>query len=301
MKEKAALLNSKETSPVKHRSEFRRALRRFAENKMAALGAMTILAIALVCVLAPLIANYVLHCCPEDMDFGHEREEPSLQHPLGTDRMGRDVLLRLLYGGRVSLVIGLAIVAISMTMGTLFGAMAGYFGGLIDELLMRFVDILRAIPSLYLILFVVTLVSPNVTTTILILGFTSWMGPARIVRSEILSIREREYVTAARSIGASRTRIVLRHILPHVVPTIAVAATLGIARGIVAEAGLSFLGLGVQPPDPSLGNMIGEAQGLIWVMPRLLICPALVLSMTILSLNFVGDGLRDALDPRLTR
>jgi peptide/nickel transport system permease protein len=224
---------------------------------------------------------------------------PGAEHWLGTDRFGRDVLSRIIYGARISLSIGFIATAISVTIGTLVGAAAGYFGGKIDSLLMRFTDIVLAFPRLVLLIMIVALFSPSIAVIILVLGLTQWPSTTRIVRGDVLSLREREFIQAALALGMSRTRIMMRHLIPNVLAPVIVTATLGIGNTIVLEAGLSFLGLGVQPPTPTWGSMVAEGRdnllGAWWVATF----PGLTIVLVVLAFNLVGDGLRDALDPRL--
>jgi len=231
-------------------------------------------------------------------DTSQRLSPPSPEHPFGTDTVGRDVLARTIQGGRVSLMIGLTAAILEIIIGVLIGAAAGFFGGVTDSLLMRFTEAMLIIPALFLLIVMARLVGGNVYFIILILGLTSWMYVARIVRAEFLSLKENEFVLAARSIGTPTREIIFRHILPNSMAPIVVAATLAVATAILAEAYISFLGMGVQPPTATWGNMLDGSYNYIESAPWLWIFPGLLILLTVLSINFVGDGLRDALDPR---
>lgn len=278
-------------------SQWRMAARRFRRNRLAVVGLAVIGALALVALLAPWLAPYDPVA---QQDIIHTSLlSPRLTHWLGTDRFGRDVLSRIIYGARISLSIGFLATAISITVGTLMGAVAGYFGGRVDAVLMRFTDLVLAFPRLILLILVVALFSPQLSVIILVLGLTQWPGTTRIVRGDVLSLKQREFVQAARALGFSRWRIIFRHLVPNVLAPVIVAATLGVGNTIVLEAGLSFLGIGVQPPTPSWGSMVADGRtallGAWWVATF----PGLVIVLVVLAFNLVGDGLRDALDPRL--
>lgn len=278
-------------------SQWRIASRHFRRNWLALAGLGVIIVLYLVALLAPLLAP---HDPIEQIDIvGLRYLPPSTEYPFGTDRFGRDILSRILYGARISLAIAFIAVAISMTLGTLIGAVAGYLGGRTDALLMRFTDMVLSFPRLVLLIMIIALFSPSIALVIAVLGLTQWPGTTRIVRGDVLSLRERDFIHAARALGMGKTRIIMRHLIPNVLAPIIVAATLGIGNTIVLEAGLSFLGLGVQPPTPSWGNMVAEGRenliGAWWVATF----PGLAIVITVLAFNLVGDGLRDALDPRL--
>ncbi|WP_235680275.1 oligopeptide ABC transporter permease [Paenibacillus albicereus] len=270
-------------------------LRRFRRHKLGVAGAIALGVMALAALLAPLIAPYDPAAVTDS--FG---EGPSLRHWLGTDPIGRDMLSRLIYAARVSLAAGLGAMAIAAAVGTLLGLIAGYAGGWIDGVIMRITDIFMAFPYLMLILVVASLIGPGLTNIILILGLLGWPAVARLVRGNVLAIKQADYVTAAVALGLSRTRILLRHILPNTVAPILIYATSGVAGAILDEAALSFLGLGVQPPDASWGNMLASAQSLtvLTSQPWLWVPPGVAIIVTVLAVNFVGDALRDALDPR---
>ena len=226
-------------------------------------------------------------------------QPPSLQHFLGTDQLGRDIFSRMLFGSRVSLSVGFVAVAISICIGILVGAISGYYGRWIDTVLMRFVDIMLCFPSFFLILTVVALLGPSLFKVMVVIGITSWMGTSRFVRAEFLSLRERDFAQAAKALGVKDRRIIFRHILPNALAPVFVTATLDVATAILVEAGLSFLGFGVQPPAPSWGNILTEGRTYIFDAWWLTVFPGLAILTTVLSFNLLGEGLRDALDPRL--
>jgi peptide/nickel transport system permease protein len=269
---------------------------RFRRNRLAMVGLSTIIVLTIIAVLASFIAPFD-PIKPDVKAFG---KPPSGAHLLGTDLSGRDVLSRLIFGTRVSLSVGLVAVSILLTIGTVLGAVAGYRRGLVDATIMRITDTVMSFPALIIILAVVPVLGPSIFNIMLVIGLLGWPQVARLVRGEFLSLREREFTLAARGIGASDRRIIFRHILPNVAGPLVVVASFGIADAIITEAGLSFLGLGVQPPEPSWGQMLNNAidVGTILEKPWLWIAPAVAIAVTVLSINFIGDGLRDALDPR---
>jgi peptide/nickel transport system permease protein len=278
-------------------SQWSIAVRQFRRNKLAQGGLVIIVLLYLVALLAPLIAPYDPIAQQDIARTGYL--SPRAGNWLGTDRFGRDILSRIIYGSRISLSIGFIATVLSITIGTLFGALAGYFGGRIDTLIMRFTDMVLAFPRLILLIMIVALFGPSITLIILVLGLTQWPGTTRIVRGDVLSLREREFIHAAHALGMGRMRIIMRHLIPNVLAPVIVAATLGIGNTIVMEAGLSFLGLGVQAPTPTWGSMVAEGRdnllGAWWVATF----PGLTIVLVVLAFNLVGDGLRDALDPRL--
>ena len=251
-------------------------------------------AVALLVAFGPLVYGID----PTHIDLAHVMAPSSWDHLLGTDESGRDVLARLLEGGQVSLLVGLAAMVISVSIGTLLGATAGYVGGRVDQFVIQLVDGAMAIPLFFLWLIFLTTVKPTPTTIVLLIGCTSWMATARIVRSEILKARALEFVEAARSIGASNLRILFRHCLPQATSSIIVSATIAAAFAIISEAALSFLGIGIQPPRPSWGNMLTGAQEYLFSRPALAIYPGIAIVTLVLSLNVFGDALRDVLDPQ---
>ncbi|MBD3264327.1 MAG: ABC transporter permease subunit, partial [Candidatus Omnitrophica bacterium] len=226
-------------------------------------------------------------------------EPPSLKHPFGTDELGRDILSRIIWGSRISLAVGFVAVGISTLIGIILGAFAGYYGGKIESIIMRFVDIMLCIPAFFLILAVIAFLEPNIWTIMAVIGLTSWMGVARLVRAEFLSLKEREFVLAARCIGANNLRIIFRHILPNALTPVLVSVVLGIAGAILVESALSFLGIGVQPPTPSWGNILTAGKDNIEIAWWLSVFPGLAILFTVLSYNLLGEGIRDAIDPRL--
>jgi peptide/nickel transport system permease protein len=244
-------------------------------------------------------ASFLAPYDPGKTDVSLKLTPPSIQHYLGTDQLGRDVFSRMLHGSKVSLSVGFVAVAISILIGILVGALAGYYSGWIDSFLMRFVDIMLCFPSFFLILTVVALLGPSLFKVMVVIGITSWMGTSRFVRAEFLSLRERDYVQAAKALGVKDRRIIFRHILPNALAPVFVTATLDVATAILVEAGLSFLGFGVQPPAPSWGNILTEGRTYIFDAWWLTVFPGLAILITVLSFNLLGEGLRDALDPRL--
>lgn len=269
--------------------------RRFARNKLAVAGLIVIVLLYAIAISAPLVQRYD----ENNLVPGMRNTPPSSEHWLGTDRNTRDTYARLVVGGRVSLAAGFAAVAIVMTIGTTLGALAGFFGGVIDQVVMRTTDILLAVPLILLLITAASLFQPGLGTTIAVIGATSWPGTARLVRGQFLTLKSLEYVTAARAIGASPRRLILRHLFPNAMAVIIVQASIWLSFAILLEASLSYLGLGVQIPTPSWGNMLQDGQrelqsGAWW----LTVFPGLAIFVTVLSFNLVGDGLRDALDPR---
>ena len=274
------------------------AFQRFRRHRLAVVGAVLLLLLIALTLFAPPL----FHLNPYTVDLRSYEKPPSVAHWLGTDAAGRDVFGRLVFGGRVSLSVGIVAVAFYIVIGVLVGTLAGYYGGLLDSLVMRLADTFMAFPRLIIIITLAALVSPSIYNIMLIIGLLGWPPTARIVRGLLLSLRERDFVLAARVLGASDGRIMLRHLTPNVVAPVIVAATFGTAEAILLEAGLSFLGLGVRPPMASWGNMLNAAESItiLQTMPWLWLPPGLMIAVTVLSLNFLGDGLRDALDPRHT-
>jgi len=264
---------------------------------MLALGLGLVGCMSLAALFAPFVAPYD----PNAINVDALLLTPSFAHPLGTDALGRDVLSRILYGGRVSLWVGFVAVGISTAIGLALGLAAGYFGKWADEIIMRGVDVMLCFPSFFLILAVIAFLEPSLTNIMAVIGLTSWMGVARLVRAEALSLRGRDYVLAARVAGAGPLRIILRHILPNALAPVLVSATLGVAGAILVESSLSFLGLGVQPPDASWGNMLLDGKEVLEVAPWLSVFPGLAILFTVLGYNLLGESLRDLLDPRLRR
>jgi len=277
------------------RSQWTMAFERFRAHRPAVAGVFVLGTLALLSAAAPLISPYD----PDKTALLLIYDPPSLAHPFGTDDLGRDLATRILYGGRVSLAIGLLAVTVAVSIGTLVGVVAGYYGRWIDSLLMRFVDMMYSFPRLFLlILFGVFFKGMTIGVIVLVLGVLSWMTTSRLVRASFLSLKHREFVEAARCVGATDRRIIVRHILPNSIAPIIVAATLGVAAAIIAESTLSFLGLGIQPPTSSWGNMLNHATTDMDKAPWIAIFPGLFIFLAVVSINFIGDGLRDALDPR---
>ncbi len=269
---------------------------RFARNRFGMAGAIVVVALYLMALFGPLLTPYDPAAQGPLPQMRYAR--PSLQHPLGTDKFGRDVLSRVVFGARISLAIGLLAVAISVVLGALVGATAGYFGGAVDAILMRIVDALLAIPRLFLILTCVALFSGSVLLIIILLGATGWMATARLVRAQVLSIRSLDYVKAAEALGAGSRGIIVRHLIPNTLTVIVIAATLRIGGIILTEASLSFLGLGVQPPTPSWGQMVFEGREALIDAWWLSTFPGIAIAVTVIGFNLLGDGLREAFEPR---
>ena len=269
--------------------------KRFSKNRLSVIGAAIVLCLITVALSAPFIAPYD----PTTIDVYNVLSPPSKTHFLGTDELGRDLFSRIMWGSRVSLKVGIVAVGIAIIIGIIVGSISGFYGGKVDAVLMRFVDIMLAFPTFFLILAVIAILEPSIFTIMAVIGVTSWMDVARLVRAEFLTLKERDFVDAARAIGVSNTRLIFRHILPNALSPVLVSATFGVAGAILTELGLSFLGLGVQPPDPSWGNILTSGKDNIEVAWWLSVYPGLAILITVLSYNLVGEGLRDALDPRL--
>ena len=259
-----------------------------AMNKPLLFGVLIIGIFSLMAIFAPIISPHD----PGKIDVDSLLVPPSSEHLLGTDSLGRDLLSRMFYGARISLSIGLIAVGIATIIGLILGAVAGFYGGITESLIMRFVDILLCFPTFFLILAVVAILEPSIFNIMIIIGLTSWMGIARLVRAEILSLKEREFIQAARAIGASNFRIITYHLIPNAIGPVLVSATLGIAGAILLESGLSFLGLGVQPPTPSWGNILIEAKSTLGVAWWITVFPGLAILVTILGFNLIAEGLK---------
>jgi peptide/nickel transport system permease protein len=287
-----AMQEAEPLSKVRKRTSF---LRRLARHRVALASLIFLVFMGLAALLTPYVSPYD----PYAMSLGEGGKTPSLDHPLGTDKLGRDTLTRVFTGGRVSIAVALSAVAISSGLGTVLGLIAGFQGGWVDTLIMRITDIFMAFPLFVLLIVLVSMFGPSARNVVLIIGLLSWMGVARLVRGQVLSVMTEPYIESATSSGARPVQLLLRHVLPNSYVPIVVASTLGVANAMLTEAALSFLGLGIQPPTPSWGNMLNEAQSLqvlvneSWVW----IGPGLAIALTVLSINFLGDGLRDALDP----
>jgi peptide/nickel transport system permease protein len=269
--------------------------KRFRKNKLALLGAVIVLFLFVVAVSAPWIAPYD----PGQIQIKKVLEEPSAKHPFGTDPLGRDVFSRMIWGSRISLMVGFVAVGIATAIGIFLGALAGYYGRWTDNLIMRFVDIMLCFPTFFLILAVIAFLEPSIWNIMIVIGVTSWMGVARLVRAEFLSQKERDYAVAERALGAKDFRIIFRHILPNAMAPVLVSATLGVAGAILTESALSFLGIGVQPPTPSWGNILTAGKDNIDIAWWLSFYPGTAILITVLGYNLLGEGIRDSIDPRL--
>ena len=277
------------------RGEMRQFWRTFSRNQLAVCGGAVVLVLVTLAVLAPVLAPWD----PNRPDTKKILTPPSSSHWLGTDPLGRDVLSRVLYGSRISLAVGFVSVGIAALIGVLLGAAAGYHGGMVDNIVMRLVDLMLVFPRFFLLLAVLAFLKPSIWTIMTVIGLTGWMGVARLVRAEFLTLREREFVIWSESVGAGAMRIIFRHILPNAIAPILVAMTLGIPAAILTEAGLSFLGLGVQPPYATWGNILNDGRDYIEIAWWMTLYPGLAILITVLSYNLMGEGIRDALDPRL--
>ncbi len=280
---------------TKQRSTLEQFWRRFKRNRPALTGGLIVLSVFIIALLAPVLSPYD----PAYIDVDTILVGPTHAHLFGTDELGRDVLSRMIWGSRISLMVGFVAVGILILIGTLIGAIAGYYGGWIDDVLMQLVDIMLSVPTFFLILAVIAFVGPNIWNVMIIIGVTSWMGVARLVRGQFLALNEMDYVTAARALGAKDRRMIFLHILPNAMSPVYVSAVLGVAGAILIESSLSFLGLGVQPPMPSWGNIITSGKDLIDIAWWITLFPGLAILITVLGYNLLGEGLQDALNPRL--
>jgi len=287
------------------RTQWRDAWRRYQRHRLAMAGSLVFLTLTLGTLLGPFLYPQAI----DEIDFSVKLAGPTLLHPLGTDDLGRDLLARLLYGGRISIAVGLAAILIAITVGVLIGALAGYCGGLVDQVLMRVTDLFLALPQLPLLLLVVFLFRDRMRQTfgpevgifvliVCVIGGLRWMSPARLVRASFLSLKEQGFVEAARSIGVPGGRLIVRHILPNALGPVIVTATLGVGSAILAESSLSFLGLGFPPDMPTWGRLLADARDYLDIAPHWALFPGGVIFLAVISINYIGDGLRDALDPR---
>ena len=267
----------------------------FSRNRMAVAGAIVVALLFVVSLLASWISPYD----PNEINLREVLSQPSCAHLFGTDQLGRDVLSRMIWGAGISLKVGLVATGVSMFIGVILGALAGYYGRWVDTVIMRFVDIMLCFPAFFLILAVIAILEPSIWNIMVVIGLTSWMGITRLVRADFISLKERDFVQAARAIGASDLRIIFRHILPNAMASVLVAATLGVAGAILTESALSFLGIGVQPPTPSWGNILTAGKNNIDIAWWLSLYPGLAILITVLGYNLLGEGIRDSLDPRL--
>lgn len=277
-------------------SQTKKIWRRFCRNRLAVLGLLILSFFVLLSTLAPFLTDYD----PNRSNLRNRNLPPSKEHIFGTDDMGRDIFARTLYGGRISLSVGLVSVGISLSIGVVLGAIAGFSGGIIDTVIMRIADVFYSFPFMILAITISSIFGPSIYNTMIILGILSWPSSARLLRAEFLKLKNTDFSVAAGAVGASPARIMFRHILPNAISPLLVSATLGVASAILSEAGLSFLGLGVPPPAPSWGNMLNRARPLhiLATMPWMWLPPGIAIFVIVLSINFVGDGLRDAFDPR---
>lgn len=297
MTDAAAPQNAPETQavvvPPRGNEMRRRAIRAFLRNRGAVVSLVILILLTGAALLAPLITPYD----PERINIMQRLQPPSAQHWLGTDEVGRDVVSRLLFGSRVSLVVGLVSATLSVLIGVLIGGLSGYFGGFLDALLMRITDGMLAIPIFFFLLVVMAVFGSGLTQIVIVISLTTWMPIARIVRGEILRVRTLPYVEAAHALGAKQAHVIVAHMLPQTIPAVIVAATLGVANAILLESALSYLGLGIQPPIPSWGNMLQGSQAYVWNQPLLALWPGLLIFIAVMAYNSLGDGIRDALDP----
>lgn len=268
---------------------------RFCRNGNALAGVVIVVVLFLIACLAPWLAPYD----PEAIDLVHVLVPPSTTHWLGTDQLGRDVLSRMIWGAGISLKVGFVSMGIALVIGVILGALAGYYGGWVDAVVMRFVDVMLCFPTFFLILAVIAFLEPSIWNIMIVIGATGWMGITRLVRADFISLKERDFVLAARAIGASDGRIIFGHILPNAMASVLVATTLGIAGAVLTESALSFLGIGVQPPTPSWGNILTAGKDNIDIAWWLSLFPGLAILLTVMGFNLLGEGIRDAMDPRL--
>lgn len=281
----------------KIKTPFVLASRRFKENNLAVISLYVICFFYMIAILAPFLATHDPSAIDNVLETRYQ--SPSWEHPFGTDEYGRDLYSRALYGARVSLSVGLLAVLIAITIGTLYGSVAGYFGGIIDNLMMRFVDIFIAFPTFFLLLMLVGVFEASIVAMILILGLTSWPGTARFIRGEVLSLKEKQFTESARAIGLPHRTIILRHLIPNGISPVLVSAAMMVSSMIYSEAGLSFLGIGIRPPTPTWGNMMSQGRDALLVAWWVALFPGGVLATTMLSFNLLADGLRDAFDPKV--
>jgi peptide/nickel transport system permease protein len=273
------------------------ALRRFMRHRAGVIAGVILLAIITIVIVGPMgIIPYDAAYRPDPLNIN---QPPSWEHWFGTDEVGRDIFARIIYGGRVSLLVGILAMLVSITLGVFFGAVSGFYGGLTDNVIMRLVDVMLSVPGIFLIIAFSVFLGPSLRTIVLAIGFLNWMGVSRIVRSSFLSLKEQDFVLASHMVGVPSHSIMWKHILPNAMAPIVVAATLTVGAAILTETAVSYLGLGIQPPTPSWGNMLKNAQDLMWTAPWVALFPGMMIFITTLCINFVGDALRDALDPRM--
>lgn len=280
----------------KKQSQFKEVLKRLMSNKAAVFGLVVICVFFIISFLAPVLAPY-----DYTASVGKQLEFPSMEHLCGTDKLGRDILSRLIYGARYSLGLGLASQAFCMIVGTILGSIAGFFGGKVDDFLMRVIDIIQAIPGLLLAIVISAALGGGFVNTLLAIGIAKIPGDCRVIRASVMTVRDQEYLEAAQSINCSKLRQIVRHVLPNAIAPLIVNATMGIGGTIMFCASLSFIGLGIQPPTPEWGAMLVEGKAYFQYYPHLILFPGICIALTILSLNMLGDGLRDAMDPKLKK
>jgi peptide/nickel transport system permease protein len=286
--------------PVVPRSFWEDAARRLRRDRLTIMALIILLVLTTLSAVGPPIVERTLHVDATETNMGSRYLPPSPQHPLGTDQLGRDQLIRILYGGRISLSIALSASLMSILVGVAVGTVTGYFGGVADDWATWFINTVSAIPALFLLLIAATVWTPSPPVLVLILAFFAWIETARLVRGQVVSLREREYITAACALGASNRWIIVQHVLPNILPVVIISLTINAGALILSESGLSFLGLGVQPPTPTWGNMLTDARSYFVKGTHLVLWPGLLITLTVLCLYVLGDGLRDAFDPRGT-
>ncbi len=287
----------KKTVKVKKNSQFRETLKQLSYNRMAMLGAILFILELTVCLAAPLFTRYGYNA----LDFSSMFESPSLRHFFGTDNLGRDIFTRVLYGGRYSITMGLFSVVISMAVGSVLGSLAGFFGGWVDSVVMRLLDVIQALPSMLLTIVISAALGSGYFNTILALSVNGIPQMARLLRAQMMQVRNNEYIEAAESINCSKVRIIVSHLFPNSFSPLLVQGTMAIGNRILMAASLSFIGLGVQPPSPEWGAMLSDARTYMRGDPHMVIFPGLAIALTVLAVNLMGDGLRDALDPKMKR
>ncbi len=296
-KQQTEQLESLATNTAVVRSPFQQAVHRFRRNHIAKIGLVMIVILILIVIIGPFLMQYD----PDAVDLMNVKAKPSAEHLLGCDEIGRDLLTRLLYGGRISMAVGLTSALLSIMLGSFIGALAGYYGGIVDGLLMRFTDLVLTIPTLPLLMTLAVIFKPSPIFLVVMIALLMWPSSARLVRSRFLTLRELDYIKAARATGESDARMILTHLLPNSLDVIIVTATLSVGNSIIMESTLSFLGCGINPPTASWGNMLQNAQSTMATAPLTAIAPGLMILLTVLAFNFLGDGLDDAIDPKRDR
>jgi len=286
----------RENPDAEHTEDFKRMTwKRFRRHKLAVAGLLLLIVLYLIAALAPYIATHDFAA----VDPANRFQPPSGEHFFGTDRLGRDVFTRVVWGARISLSVGFVAAAVAVTLGTIIGAVSGYFGGTVDHVLQRLTELVMSFPTMFLLLTIIAVMDRSIFNIMLVVGVTSWPGLARLVRSEVLALKEQDFIEAARAAGATDVRILARHILPNIMAPVIVNVTLRIAAAILAESSLSFLGIGIQEPFPSWGSILNAGRNHLRNAPWITMFPGLCIFVTVLAFNYIGDGLRDALDPKL--